>query len=337
MEERIRTRFTPQILTETAGRYGVTPADLTELDGFESFIYEYSQDDQSFILRIAHSIRRSEALIRGEVDWINYLVSGGVGASQVILSQQGNLVEVIEDGQGGAFLATVFEKAPGITPWDFSYDENLFRSMGITVGQMHRLTKAYQPSDPMAQRPQWDDPIMLVERDWLPESEQPVWEKYAGILDWCRTLQQDEANYGLIHFDVHGGNFFVDGTGTLNLFDFDDCHYNWFANDIAIVLFYMQLGAKDPADFSIEFMGKFMEGYQIENKFDPAWLAQIPIFMKMREIDLYAIIHRSYDVETMDDEWNLRYMDGRKERIEGDVPVVEVDFAQLEEMIENTL
>ncbi len=51
MEERIRSDSHPEILAETAGRYGITPADLTELDGFESFIYEYALGDQSFILR----------------------------------------------------------------------------------------------------------------------------------------------------------------------------------------------------------------------------------------------------------------------------------------------
>jgi Ser/Thr protein kinase RdoA (MazF antagonist) len=251
----------------------------------------------------------------------------------VILSKNGNLVEAVDDQQGGSFLTTVFEKAPGITPWDFGYDDALYRSMGSTVGQMHRLTKDYQPSDPQAQRPQWDDPIMLVDRAWMPDSEQAVWEKYAEVVNWCRDLPQDSNNYGLIHFDVHGGNFFVDGTGSINVFDFDDCHYNWFANDIAIVLFYMQLGAEDPAKFSLNFMRNFIVGYQIENKFDPQWMDLIPVFMKMREIDLYAIIHRSYDVATMDDEWNLRYMDGRKERIEGDLPVVDADFSQLADVI----
>jgi Ser/Thr protein kinase RdoA (MazF antagonist) len=334
MEERIRSRFTPQILAETAERFGITPNELIELDGFESFIYAYELGGEEYILRIAHSLRRNEALIRGEVDWINYLVEGGAGASQVILSKHGNLVEVVDDQQGGNFLATVFEKAPGITPRDFGYDDALYRSMGMAVGQLHRLTKEYQPIDPMAQRPHWDDPIMLVERVWMPESEQIVWEKYVEIMAWCRALPQDRENYGLIHFDVHGGNFFVDGTGSINLFDFDDCHYSWFANDIAIVLFYMQMGKKDPVEFSLNFMRKFIVGYQIENKFNPAWLVQIPKFLKMREIDLYAIIHRSFDLETTDDEWILWYMDGRKTRIEGNVPVVDADFCQLADLIE---
>ena len=120
---------------------------------------------------------------------------------------------------------------------------------------MHRLTRAYHPPTRWHARPQWDDPIMLVDRAWLPQSEATGCQKYAEIVDWCRTLPQDDVNYGLIHFDVHAGNFFVDGAGTLTLFDFDDCHYNWFANDIAIVLFYMQSWCRGAGwCFPMEFM-----------------------------------------------------------------------------------
>ena len=204
MEEKIRSRFTHEILAETVRRYGVSPVALEELDGFESFIYGYEKDEQKYILRIAHSLRRSEVWIRGEVDWINYLVDGGVGASMVIESEDGNLVEAVDDGQGGAFLATVFEHAPGIPAWEFGWDDALYRSIGITVGRMHRLTKSYRPRDPLAERPQWDDPIMLLDPAWLLEGDQIVWDKYAEIVARCRTLPQTERDYGLIHFDVHG-------------------------------------------------------------------------------------------------------------------------------------
>ena len=47
------------------------------------------------------------------------------------------------------------------------------------------------------------------------------------------------------------------------------------------------------------------------------------------EIDLYALIHRSFDVENLDDPWCARYMDGRKEKIENEVPYIEFDWDSL--------
>jgi len=103
-------------------------------------------------------------------------------------------------------------------------------------------------------------------------------------------LPKDRAGYGLIHQDAHGGNFFIKD-GAITLFDFDDCMYGWFIYDIAMVLFYAALGKEDMAAFTKTFMGDFLQGYAQENMLDPPWLPEIPHFLKLREIDLYAIIH----------------------------------------------
>jgi Ser/Thr protein kinase RdoA (MazF antagonist) len=333
MEPDINARFNQEILLAIAGRYGITPKELTELDGFESFIYEFKQTGNMFILRISHSERRSEGLIRGEVDWINYLVKGGARASQVINSLDGNLVEMAADGQGEYFIGTVFEKAPGVPPWEFGWSGTLYQTYGKLLGRLHRLTKSYNPSDSLAHRPQWDDPIMLIEESWLPESEKPAFRKYQEVVETCCQLERTKEDYGLIHFDAHGANFFVAQDGKIHLFDFDDCHYNWFANDIAIVLFYMVIDQVDPVAFTGSFMTHFVQGYKQENHFKTEWLELIPLFLKMREIDLYAIIHRSYDVETMDDPWNLRYMKNRKNLIENDIPYLSFNFSRLAEYL----
>lgn len=333
MEPHIKARFNQAILAKITDKYGTTPAALTELDGFESFIYEYQQDGQAYILRISHSERRSEAMIRGEVDWINFLVAGGAGASQVIDSKDGNLVEMAEDGHGEFFIGTVFEKAPGIPPLKFGWSDQLHETYGKTLGRLHRLTKDYIPSDPLAFRPQWDDSIMLIEESWLPDSERITYQKYQEIVAKCRTLPQIREEYGLIHFDAHAGNFFVADDGRIHLFDFDDCHYNWFANDIAIALFYRVMGKKDEAAFTENFMKHFIRGYQSENTFNPEWLDLIPMFLKMRELDLVAIIHRSFDLETTDDDWILWYMDGRREKVENDVPYLDYDFRGLKKYL----
>jgi len=62
---------------------------------------------------------------------------------------------------------------------------------------------------------------------------------------------------------------------------------------------------------------------------DGEWLAEISWFLKARELDTYAVIHRSFDVDDIDDRWARWFMAGRKERIDSGVPVVDVDFAAL--------
>jgi len=194
---------------------------------------------------------------------------------------------------------------------------------------MHRLTRDYQPADPAWKRPDWDDPTMLEVLGWLPESEALVAQRYIELKEYLDRLPAPAGAYGLIHFDAHMGNMFVDHRGRITLFDFDDCNYSWFANDIAIVLFYAALGKEAETGFIQEFMHHFLAGYREENQLDEIWLQEIPFFLKLREIDLYAVIHRSFDVENIDHPWVAMFMEGRKQRIEGQVPVFAFDFGNL--------
>ena len=329
MEIRIRERFTPQILAEAAARYGVSPNDLQALDGAESFIFEFRRADQPLILRISHSLRRTPNLIRGEVDWINYLARGGAAVAPAVLSVNEELVELIDDGAGGHYLATAFLKALGGPPPWAELTPGFIEHYGQVIGHMHRLTQTYVPPDPAWQRPQWDDEAMTDAIAFLPESEAYARQQLSDLITQLQQLPRVHDTYGLVHQDAHLGNCFVDARGELTFFDFDDCCYTWFANDIAIVLFYIVNGREDPAAYTRYFLPHFLRGYGRENRFDIKWFTHIPDFLKLRELDLYAVIHRSFDVMNLEDRWVARYMDGRKARIEADVPYVDFDFAGL--------
>ena len=61
MEKEIRDRFNDSILDTAIERYAIDPGRIALLDGFESFMYEFSRDDGDFILRLGHSRRRTPA------------------------------------------------------------------------------------------------------------------------------------------------------------------------------------------------------------------------------------------------------------------------------------
>jgi Ser/Thr protein kinase RdoA (MazF antagonist) len=329
MEKRIKERYSDTILREAMRRYDIAPDRICLLDGFESFMYEFERGPEAYILRIGHTFRRTEALIQGEVDWINYLADGGATVARAILSSEGNMVEPLDDGRGERFLATAFQKARGKPPWETSWAPSLYESYGQLLGRMHALSKDYVPADPAWRRPQWDDEIMLDVETHLPETDTLVVERFRELMAHLATLPRDTGSYGLIHFDAHGGNLLIDAKGTITLFDFDDCNYSWFANDLAIVLFYLVVGREDGPTYLEGFLRHFLQGYRRENRLDPGWLREIPHFLKLREIDLYAVIHRSFDVANLDDPWCARYMRGRKQRIEAGLPFVEFDFETL--------
>ena len=191
-----------------------------------------------------------------------------------------------------------------------------------------RLSHDYTPADPAWKRPEWDAPGNLDVERWLPPSEARALERFRQIKAHLDALPRDAESYGLIHQDAHPGNFFVDDAGQITLFDFDDCVYGWYVYDIAMVVFYMLVPwVNDPEGFIREFMPRFWAGYRREYPLDPAWLAEIPYFLKLREVDLFGVIYRSFDdVSQIDHPWTAAYMKDRKARIENDVPIVEYDF-----------
>jgi len=329
MEKRIKDRYNDAILQEAIRRYGITQDRIRLLDGFESFMYEFERDDGEYILRVGHSLRRSIPMIQGEVNWINYLAAGGVPAARAILSEDNRLVELIDDGQGEHFLATAFVKARGGHPKRADWTPRFYEAYGALLGRMHALSQKYIPA-PSTWRPHWDDPIMLEVERFLPPSEAITVEKYRALTEYLRTLPRDNASYGMIHQDAHTGNLFVDEAGNITLFDFDDCVYGPFIYDIAMVLFYaVPITGIGAAEFAREFMPHFLRGYWGENHLDAAWLREIPHFLKLREIDLYGIIYGSFDVNDLQDPWVADFMNGRKHKIENDVPYIDFDFESL--------
>lgn len=326
MDQAIHDRYSPAVLDEARRRYGIAPDQIRPVKAFESLIFEFERAGAEYILRLSHSLRRSPALIAAEAEWINFLADDGISVARALPSAGGQLVEAVEDGQAGQFLATAFYRAQGEKPWDMGWPPDLCHRYGRLLGRIHTRTQRYRPSRPEWTRPAWDAPLWDFVGSYLPDTEVIARRRYHDLVTQLRRLPTTPDVYGLIHQDAHGGNLLVDSDGALTLFDFDDCGYSWFANEIAIVLFYTLTGEPDPLDVLRRFLPPFLDGYRSASPLDDAWLAEIPAFLKLRELELYAVMHRDFDVTAIDDPWCADFMRGRKARIENDTPFV--DFSR---------
>jgi Ser/Thr protein kinase RdoA (MazF antagonist) len=72
-----------------------------------------------------------------------------------------------------------------------------------------------------------------------------------------------------------------------------------------------------------------LRGYRQVRPLDPQWLKEIPNFLKLRELELYAVIHRDFEVSNIDNWWCARFMRDRKDKIEQDRPFIDFDFESL--------
>jgi len=314
------------IMAEVARCYEIAKADLKKLGSFESFVFEYEKNNQKQILKITHNLHRTADQIKGELEWVDFLAENGVSVPPVVRSKNGKLVEQISLDDS-YFLVYAFEKAKGGLPKKSLWCDSLFENWGKVMGRMHAMTKKYKPSDKTIKRFHWyEDPTLRIEQ-YVPVSQPKVIEKCGQLKSKLLALPTGTDAYGLIHSDLHHGNFFVENN-EITVFDFDDCHYNWFAFDISIPLFYVLRDAGvDPNDksFACHFMSCFMAGYRQENNIETSCLEQIPDFLKLREMDLYIIIHaeEAFDLN----EWCVRFMEQRRSRIENDVPIIDIDFS----------
>ncbi len=202
------------------------------------------------------------------------------------------------------------------------------------MGKLHALSNSFTPSQPRFRRFDIeDDFVEMVEtaKKHLPETDESVIAAYQENLDAIRSLPKNDAVYGLCHVDFHGGNFFLTDDGKITLFDFDDCQYAWFIYDVAMALFYnLPHNCQSPEDLAAAktFLREFWSGYSAEFDLDEGWLQAIPLFLRLREIDLYIVIHRSMDLDDLDP-WCASFMDRRREKILANTPYCDIDYASL--------
>jgi Ser/Thr protein kinase RdoA (MazF antagonist) len=122
--------------------------------------------------------------------------------------------------------------------------------------------------------------------------------------------------------------------GRVTFFDFDDCGYGWYMMDIAMLLFDVLVvyDGLDRLRFGEHFLTNLLKGYHAHKPVSLYWIQQLPHFMKLVEIGVYLMLYRSYDPATAG-EWVGKFMPSRRERIEQDVPYLELDWGAVHEQV----
>ena len=170
-----------------------------------------------------------------------------------------------------------------------SITPNTYQLWGQVMGNMHRLTKLYAPSPGIVPRPQWDhETVHTLVVDGAVHDLSAQYLELQGAIAWLRSLDQSKESFGLIHCDLHYGNFFVHNN-RMTVFDFDDSCYHWFAYDVAVPLFLLQFSfARENMPFDdSEFLTNFFRGYQQENSLEQTWHDSITPFLRYRAILLH--------------------------------------------------
>jgi Ser/Thr protein kinase RdoA (MazF antagonist) len=223
----------------------------------------------------------------------------------------GNLVEVVH-AAGIPFIIVSFVRGRGMRMPDNSYRyregvpmQEYFQNWGQVLGQMHRLTKTYQPMSDAIRRADWYTWDIFT---GFPYGERlpTIQMKYNQLIAELHALPKDVDSYGLIHFDFNDGNFTVDyDNGDITVFDFDDCCYFWFMFELASaweggIGWVTSRPLTERQAFMDRYMEQVMEGYTRENMLSSAWLDRMPLFLRL--VQMQELMHYALYLDEPDEE-----------------------------------
>ncbi len=250
--------------------------------------YSFHKNRKKYIIKFEpHSVEHKDHLreTKAAMDFHYYLAENHVSASMPLKTRNGELVIATRDN-GEEYIITAFAWLNGQTWGYIGNNEKLSFNWGKVMGDMHRAAKDYNPPNHYdVQKDIFDGFYWGSFFDDL-KAYPTVYKITQELLNEIIALPRDKDSFGIIHGDLHQGNFFVDGD-QINVIDFGDSIYGWFALDIAISLCHaLWWDRKDEAgnDYTHSTIENFIKGYLSANQLSDFWLSKIPLFMKYRHL-----------------------------------------------------
>jgi Ser/Thr protein kinase RdoA (MazF antagonist) len=296
------------LLGYAAGRYDFNRDTLQFVaDGNYSAkqFYSFTRYEKPYMLRFAKRHAGHLSRTKAEMDWLCYLAEKGVSVSRPFKTANGELaVTAAENGE--TYIIAAYSKAEGrlfdVNDPDL-WNEKVFYNWGKVMGDMHRETKGYGRAEEADRHSDIANNINAGIKRF------PAANKIAeDLLSEIKALPKGIDSYGLVHADLGPSNFLIDGD-RINVFDFDDCTYTWFANDIGAALtFGIWFGRHNDAgyDFANDIFRNFLAGYLSANHLDDFWLSKIPLFLRLYQIAGFAHMNHRLDPDNENQQEQIR-------------------------------
>ncbi len=279
----------------------------------------FYDEDYNRVVRQS-KLGKTKEMVLQEIDFINFLHMQGVNVPRVDRNLGG------EDGRVITYFEYIDGKQIDVTNPNL-WNIHLFEQWGKKLGKMHSLAKKYKLSE--VHRPAWSPNRVDVFgiRDQLAPNLKEFYDKH---MEKLLQFQVTSDAFGIIYNDFHQGNLIMVGN-TLFTIDFDDCAFNWFAQDFATAFYHaywQQNSFNQKNDQFIEtFMTYFFKGYKLENLLCKDIVKQIPIFLKLREIFLYHLFVQKWDLNQLE-EWQKYTLTDLQNKIMKDIPYAGIkDFS----------
>ncbi|MBT2291389.1 phosphotransferase [Paenibacillus albidus] len=251
----------------------------------DTITYKMETATGKYLLRI-HSDQYSKEQISSELDLLKELnKSDDLTVPEGIASSDGSYVLEINTEAGYCRpCVTIMRWVEGEHAGGQLTDNCIFR-MGVLMGRIHQVAGRFSPP-PAFNRPVWgadsfSSKMAQLERSYTCFLSDKAWQLYQAaankILSQLVLMDPNDNSYGLIHADLHMGNY-VFNEELPYAIDFGRCGYGYFLYDLASTI----LGLK-PED-----RRTFIQGYESVKTLQSDFTRYLECFFVMVMIENYC-------------------------------------------------
>jgi Ser/Thr protein kinase RdoA (MazF antagonist) len=301
----------------------IYPIDFTKIEPVTNEMYRCIAIQGNFFARITNYKTYDEQL--EEVTYTNFLYNEGFGVSPTISSLNGKLVErIILDRE---YLTVLYEAAPGVHLPRTQWNASVLKELGRQIGRLHRYSKKFENIESIKYINDWHENEEYAFLKYIPKEESTIREIAHEVLSTIKNLPQSYSTYGLLHGDLWLENILVDSDSNLTMVDFQDCEKHFYIFDLAVPIYsameYSFVGNGNIVDYGRSITKAIIEGYQAENEISSEMLDKLPLFIKLKELFEYSLMHMYWNKEKLTEE-QIRIMNHFRIRIEHNHSVLNI-------------
>ncbi|MGE8203177.1 phosphotransferase enzyme family protein [Heyndrickxia sp. NPDC080065] len=297
------------------------PVKIHYVEGKTNEMWHCSGINSDYYARITNYKTYEEQF--QEVKWTNYLFEHGVGVSPAIYSLEGNIIET------GMFpekkRIVLYKAAPGIHLPRSKWGPQIFKELGRQIGIMHRITKQYEQKESIDHLRDWYENEEYQFLKYIPEEEATIRELSQAIFAKVQALQKNNTTYGLLHADLWLENVLVDDQSKITMIDFQDCEKHYYLYDLVVPIYsaleFSFSGNGNIKDYGHAITESIFEGYLMENNIPSEMLEHFPLFLKLKEIFEYHLMHMYWDKDKLSEE-QVRILNHYRIRLENNFSII---------------
>lgn len=120
-------------------------------------------------------------------------------------------------------------------------------------------------------------------------------------------------------------NILVENNSNLTMIDFQDCEKHFYIFDLAVPIYsaieYSFVGNGNIVDYEHSITKALFEGYQEENELPKEMIDKFPLFIKLKEIFEYSLMHMYWNKEELTEE-QIRIMNLYRLKLENNYSLI---------------